>query len=205
MTDPIAPYADLIRFIWERLEAYINRAQREKDVECAKILATANVLTVSLRALDSKFKSETSRLRYFTANTSNSQRHEIESQVRKFAEEEVILPEIEKAVGKLQSFSKRSDKKYVNLVKELIRCGDSVIMSARGAGDFSTCFNEPEMEKLLQEMKKAEDEDAAQGVRKKARAMLDVYDRRVIAVAERNFGQLDDMIHAECPAVPASI
>jgi hypothetical protein len=169
LADPISPYLDLIKFIVERFDSYISKEQRKKEMEAARVLKYANILTVSLRQLDNSFKSETRKLRTLKANASNSEREEIEYRVRKFAEDEDILPNIEDAAGKLDSFTRRFDEEYVPLVKELVEKGNGVIMCARGAGDFTTCLDEPEMDQLLQEMHQVRDEDAAEGERQSMR------------------------------------
>jgi hypothetical protein len=202
LADPLSPYIAIIQLIVERFDSYMSRAQRQKEMEAARILKSANILTISLRELDNSFKSETSKLRALRASWSDSERQEIESRVRRFAEQEVILPNIERAVEELSSFASRSGERYAPLVRELANYGERIISSARGACDFTTCFSEFEMERLLQELYLARDENAAQGVREKARDMLNIYDRTVLALAERRFGTLKDMILSEYPNIP---
>jgi hypothetical protein len=192
-------------YIVERFDSYLSKELRKKEEEAARVLKYANVLIVSLRELDLSFRRETSGLRYLTANASDSDRQEIEHHVRRFAEDHVILPRIEDAVGVLDYVTETSHEEYVPIVKELVEKGNRVIMSARGAGDFTTLFDEPELDRLLQEMHWAKDEDAAQRVREKARAKLDVYDHAVIRIAGDYFTDLKNKIHEEYPNVPEPI
>jgi hypothetical protein len=188
-------------------ELAIETTPLEGEQEAAYLLRNAGVLILALRTLDNRWHETMAELRLFDSDWPTERREHVISRVNNFAGQEAILPVVRHSVAELEAALESPKSEDLGLpdfqeqLRELVACGRT-ILAAVGESPVTPFKDTTELTRFLDNIKRAKTAEEVESVRHDLENALGVLDRRILASADKAFGELRFGVLRRYPSLP---
>lgn len=206
MAEPsIDNYIDLVNVIYRQLSRILSEKRERKERLHTQILErlhtqilfSARVLVVSLRELSNRLRKDAFAISTIDNTMTPEKRKEIAHEYASFVYGQEITPKIRTCVAELEGFLEEiNDERLADPIEKLVECGREVLSQRESE---LLLRSTDEFFRFVREMTDLPTEDAATQVRQRAIWLSNTFNRRIIAIAEHNYGLLKGRIIIKYP------